>query len=122
MVRERRRRPCAPAHDPDDSQSSRPPAIPESSDSWRWSRTDLSTSVELSEDGDVILFHPTTAMCSAAVRGSRMVNNGRFYWELQLGARVFGTAMMFGVATRDARLEAADYKPLIGKYSYKLVH
>jgi SPRY domain-containing SOCS box protein 3 len=49
------------------------------------------------------------------VRGTRVLNNGRFFWELHLSRRIFGTSMMFGVGTQSARLHADSFTNLLGE-------
>ena len=33
----------------------------------------------------------------------RVLNGGRYYWEINVSQRIFGTSMMFGIGTRRAR-------------------
>lgn len=43
------------------------------------------------------------------------MNNGKYFWELRLSQRIFGTSMMFGVGTRRARLHADAFTNLLGE-------
>ena len=36
-------------------------------------------------------FHPNWSNGTAGVRGTRMLNGGRFYWEINVSQRIFGT-------------------------------
>ena len=42
-------------------------------------------------------FHPNWSNGTAGVRGTRVLNGGRFYWEINVSQRIFGTSMMFGI-------------------------
>ena len=42
-------------------------------------------------------FHPNFSYGTAGVRGTRILNGGRFYWEINMSKRIFGTSMMFGI-------------------------
>ena len=49
--------------------------------------------------------------------GERAINAHpltRFYWEIQVTDRLFGTSMMFGVATRNCAVHADSFVNLIG--------
>lgn len=65
----------------------------------------------------VVHFHPNWSSGTAGVRGVRPLDARRYYWELQVSQRVFGTSIMFGVATRDARLHADTFTNLLGEDS-----
>ena len=94
-------------------------------DKWGWSRTHRSSEVRVvGVGGHRAYFHPNWSNGTAAVRGSKVLNYGRFYWEVKLSERVFGTSMMFGVCTSKARLAADSFINLIGedKQSWGLSH
>ena len=42
-------------------------------------------------------FHPNWSNGTAGGRGTRVLNGGRFYWEINVSQRIFGTSMMFGI-------------------------
>lgn len=88
-------------------------------DYWMWNRRDRSHEVQIYGRGSntscLAYFHPNWSSGTAAVRGTRVLNNGRYYWELELSQRIFGTSMMFGIATRKARLHADAFVNLIGE-------
>nr|CAD7573204.1 unnamed protein product [Timema californicum] len=63
----------------------------------------------------VAYFHPNWSSGTAGVRGTRVLNNGRYYWEVCVSQRVFGTSMMFGVGTRRARLHVDAFMNLLGE-------
>lgn len=49
--------------------------------------------------------------------GERAINTNpqsRFYWEIQVTDRLFGTSMMFGIATRNCSVHADSFVNLIG--------
>ena len=45
----------------------------------------------------IAYFHPNFSYGTAGVRGTRILNGGRFYWEINVSQRIFGTSMMFGI-------------------------
>lgn len=84
-------------------------------------------------------FHPNWSKGTAAIRGTRILNHGRYYWEIHVSERVFGTryfvwsfngkyekinysflhcdSMMFGVGTKEARLHANKFINMLGEDS-----
>lgn len=61
-------------------------------DPWRWSREHRSSEVAVNGPlGRTAFFHPNWSKGTAAVRGTRVLNNGRYYWEIHVTNRVFGT-------------------------------
>ncbi|XP_063236718.1 SPRY domain-containing SOCS box protein 3 [Bacillus rossius redtenbacheri] len=85
-------------------------------DCWAWNRRDRSPEVRLYGPGPrTAYFHPDWSSGTAGVRGDTALGRGRHYWELRVSQRVFGTAMMFGVATRRARLHADAFTSLLGE-------
>lgn len=83
-------------------------------DHWTWDRDARSDEVRLYEP-HVAHFHPTWSSGTAAVRGTRILNNGRYYWELAVSQRVFGTSMMFGIGKSCARLHSNSFTNLLGE-------
>lgn len=54
-------------------------------DHWTWNRHDRSHEVRLYGTGmRVAHFHPNWSSGTAGVRGTRVLNNGRYYWEMQV--------------------------------------
>lgn len=85
-------------------------------DFWTWNRRERSPEVRLyGNNYRTALFHPNWSSGTAGVRGGRILNNGKYFWELRLSQRIFGTSMMFGVGTRKARLHADTFTNLIGE-------
>lgn len=85
-------------------------------DHWSWNRRDRSHEVRLYGPAlRVAHFHPNWSSGTAGVRGNRALGSGRYYWELKVSQRIFGTSMMFGVATRRARLHANTFTNLLGE-------
>lgn len=61
-------------------------------DAWSWNRRDRSAEALLSGPGNrTVHFHPNWSKGTAGIRGTRTLNNGRYYWELKLSDRIFGT-------------------------------
>lgn len=85
-------------------------------DYWTWNRRDRSHECRLyGSEQRVAHFHPNWSSGTAGVRGTRILNNGRYYWELRVSQRIFGTSMMFGVGTRRARLHVDAFVNLLGE-------
>ena len=61
-------------------------------DHWSWNRKDKSHEVRLNGPNDRIAhFHPNWSNGTAGVRGTRVLNGGRYYWEINVSQRIFGT-------------------------------
>ncbi|XP_053692125.1 SPRY domain-containing SOCS box protein 3 [Sabethes cyaneus] len=87
-------------------------------DKWSWSKRDRSKEVWLSgANNRTVHFHPNWSKGTAGIRGTRVLNNGRYYWELSVSQRVFGTSMMFGIGTKKARLHVNAFTNLLGEDS-----
>lgn len=85
-------------------------------DFWTWNRKERSPEVKLpGKNFKTALFHPNWSSGTAGVRGCRVLNNGRYFWELRLSKRVFGTSMMFGVGTCRQRLHTDSFTNLLGE-------
>ncbi|KAF4520697.1 hypothetical protein B566_EDAN006372 [Ephemera danica] len=85
-------------------------------DHWTWNQLDCSHEVRLHGPGHrSALFHPNWSSGTAGVRGTRVLNNCRYYWEVCMSHRIFGTSMMVGVCTKKARLHADRFINLLGE-------
>lgn len=85
-------------------------------DLWTWNRWERSPEVRLyGNNFRIAHFHPNWSSGTAGVRGTRVLNNGRYFWELHLSRRIFGTSMMFGIGTKKARLHADSFTNLLGE-------
>lgn len=74
-----------------------PPLHNYCTDYWTWNKRDKSHEVRiLGENFQTAFFHPNWSNGTAAVRGTRILNRGRYYWEINVTRRIFGTSMMFG--------------------------
>lgn len=91
-------------------------------DKWSWDLVHRST--EAIPFDNTVLFHPIQSRGTAGIRGSRILNNGKFYWELKMVDRVFGTSIMFGIGTKEASLHSDIFKNLLGQdiHSWGLSH
>lgn len=93
------------------------------SDDWSWDVK--SHEVKLCGPKQRIAhFHPNWSNGTAGVRGTRVLNGGRFYWEVIVSRRIFGTSMMFGIGTKNARLHVDAFVNMLGedKESWGLSH
>ena len=69
-----------------------PPLMNACEDNWSWNPKDKSHEVKLHGPKHRIAhFHPNWSNGTAGVRGTRMLNRGRFYWEINVSQRIFGT-------------------------------
>ncbi|XP_070072560.1 SPRY domain-containing SOCS box protein 3 isoform X3 [Drosophila takahashii] len=85
-------------------------------DNWTWSKRHRSKEVVLSgPNSRTVHFHPNWSKGTAGVQGKRSLNNGRYYWELHVSQRVFGTSIMFGIGTKSARLHANAFRNMLGE-------
>ncbi|XP_077991316.1 SPRY domain-containing SOCS box protein 3-like [Glandiceps talaboti] len=94
-----------------------PYELPDScEDNWTWSRKDKSHEVKLlGKRNRTALFHPNWSNGTAGARGSRVLNDGRHYWEIDVSQRIFGTSMMFGIGTKRARLHVDAFINMLGE-------
>lgn len=61
-------------------------------DPWRWSKAHRSCEVLVSgPTARTAFFHPNWSKGTAGVRGTKVLNNGRYYWEIHVTNRIFGT-------------------------------
>lgn len=85
-------------------------------DNWSWSKRHRSKEVVLSGPNfRTVHFHPNWSKGTAGIQGKRPLNNGRYYWELDVSQRVFGTSIMFGIGTRSCRLHANAFRNMLGE-------
>lgn len=60
-------------------------------DIWTFSQRDRSQEVYLTNNNKTTHFHPNWSKGTAGIRGTRILNNERHFWELKVSQRVFGT-------------------------------
>jgi len=92
---------------------------------WSWNALDRSPEVRVrGENRETVLFHPTWSNGASGVRGTRSMRHGVHYWEIRISSRLFGTSMMFGVASPAARLHVDAFVNLLGEdeHSWALSH
>jgi len=105
----------------EDFPPSPPPHPPklQCKETWGWNVHQKSHEVRIvGRDKESALFHPNWSNGTAGVRGSCVLNGGplaRFYWEMKISDRIFGTSMMFGIGTRRSRLHADSFVNMIGE-------
>lgn len=94
------------------------PLVNSCDDNWTWNTKARSHEVRLyGPKNRIAHFHPNWSNGTAGVRGNRILNNGRFYWELNVSQRIFGTSMMFGIGTKNARLHVDAFVNMLGETS-----
>lgn len=92
------------------------PCDPDYREDWTWDRRERSPEVHiLDNELKVVRFHPNWSSGTAAIRGTRILNNGRHYWEIMVSRRIFGTSMMFGIGTKNVRLQSETFTNIIGE-------
>ena len=85
-------------------------------DHWNWNNNDKSHEVQLSGAKQLIAkFHPQWSNSTAGVRGTRLLNGGRYYWEIDISPRIFGTSIMFGIGNQRARLHVDAFVNMLGE-------
>ncbi|RUS69451.1 hypothetical protein EGW08_022785 [Elysia chlorotica] len=85
---------------------------------WLWNQDDSSKEVCVTDEGGCktgVTFHPHWSNGTAGIRSSQPLLGDYNYWEIHVGNRVFGTSLMFGVSTRQARLHANEFKNMLGE-------
>ena len=93
-----------------------PPLSTGCNDHWSWNKRDKSHEVYLYGSKQRIAhFHPNWSNGTAGVRGTKTLNGGRFYWEINISQRIFGTSMMFGIGTKKARLHVDGFVNMLGE-------
>lgn len=94
-------------------------------DYWTWDGSRPIQDLRLIDpENRKILFHPNWSNGTVGIRGTKELNGGRYYWEIETTDRVFGTSMMFGIGTKKARLHTNGFSNLLGEdeYSWGLSH
>jgi len=89
---------------------------------WKWSKSNSSTI--LINNNKQILFHPRISSSTQVILADRpLPSNGKHYWEIFVPA-VYGTSIMFGIATNKQKLISSDFMDLIGidQYGWALSH
>ena len=67
--------------------------------------------------GREAIFHPSYSSGTAGIRGTEILSEGQHFWEIKMTTPVYGTDMMIGVCTRDAKLTHLrnQFASLLGK-------
>ena len=70
-----------------------------------WNKSDKSHEVRLyGPKNRIAHFHPNWSNGTAGVRGTRVLNGGRYYWEINVSQRIFGTSMVRALTIDSVRL------------------
>ena len=94
------------------------PLLDSCDDDWTWNPREKSHEVKLSggENNRTAQFHPNWSNGTAGIRGTKELQAGsRYYWEITIPSRVFGTSMMLGVGTKKTRLHIDAFVNIIGE-------
>lgn len=94
-------------------------------DHWIWNPNCKSCDAHLVDDVfKSVMFHPTWSEGTSAIRGTKVLNNTRSFWEIVVNGGLGGTSTMFGIGTRESCLGTNTFCDLIGKdeHSWGLSH
>ncbi|CAF0933222.1 unnamed protein product [Rotaria sordida] len=89
---------------------------------WSWSKTNSTTI--LINNNKQILFHPRISSSTQVILADRPLPlYGKFYWEIYMPT-VYGTSIMFGIATKEQKLTSENFINLIGidQHGWALSH
>ncbi|CAF2500614.1 unnamed protein product [Rotaria sp. Silwood2] len=89
---------------------------------WKWSNPN-STTILINHNKQ-ILFHPRISSSTQVILADRpLPSNGKFYWEIYMPA-VYGTSLMFGIATKEQKLTSENFTDLLGidQHGWSLSH
>ncbi|CAD6194562.1 unnamed protein product [Caenorhabditis auriculariae] len=98
-------------------------SLPESVEDWakglqpdQWTWTSEPNNMEAVVQGDRVTFHPVYAFGTAGVRGGKKLTATTVaYWEIEIAQPLYGTSVMFGVGTADAKtLARSQFIDLLG--------
>ena len=79
-------------------------------DHWSWNTKDKSHEVRLNGPNSRIAhFHPNWSNGTAGVRGTRILNGGRYYWEVNVSQRIFGTRYTIIIAWIQTLIEYSNF-------------
>ena len=85
-------------------------------DSLTWNLEENCKDIQLKgPEGKTALFHPGWSNGTAGIRGSKALNQRKHYWEIHVSERIFGTSIMLGIGTKDARLYANRFFNMLGE-------
>ena len=89
-------------------------------DTWSWDWVlGVSYMIRLSgAELRQVSFHDPYSEGTAGMRGTRKLNNGRYFWEIHVSDKIWDncTSLMFGIGKKSVRLEAKyQYKHLLGE-------
>ncbi|CAF1174781.1 unnamed protein product, partial [Adineta ricciae] len=82
---------------------------------WKWVKLHSTDSTTiLLDNNQQILFHPRTSSSTQVILADQpLPSNGKHYWEIYMPA-VYGTSIMFGIATNKQQLTSSSFTNLIG--------
>lgn len=82
---------------------------------WKWSKLNqINSTTILLDNNKQILFHPRTSSSTQVILSDRpLPTNGKHYWEIYVPA-IYGTSIMFGIATNKQQLISSSFTNLIG--------
>uniref|UniRef100_A0A1B6C1E4 B30.2/SPRY domain-containing protein n=1 Tax=Clastoptera arizonana TaxID=38151 RepID=A0A1B6C1E4_9HEMI len=78
---------------------------------WAWDKTVTTAATLLSKQNREVRFHPGYSSGTAAVRGDAAFLHGRiYYWEIKMLTALYGTDVMVGIGTKNAKLDKFAYQ------------
>ncbi|KAI5700150.1 hypothetical protein M8J76_012629 [Diaphorina citri] len=95
-------------------------------DTWTWDLQDINSHTTWVDEKTrrTVILHPNWSKGAAGIRGTRTLNHGRYYWELNTTRRTTGTSVQFGIGTKQARTHHEEFVDLMGndENSWALSH
>ena len=89
-------------------------------DHWSWNKNDKSHEVRLYGPKQRIAhFHPNWSNGTAGVRGTRILNGGRFYWEINVSQRFVYFYVISLMSTYLHKIFKTKFKLEIKNYQFK---
>jgi SPRY domain-containing SOCS box protein 3 len=86
--------------------------------SFNWDNSDNVDSKDLivyANEPQVVMFHPNKSFGTSAIRGSRpLAKNAFTYWQITISDRIFGTSIMIGIGSKEAKVKSIGYLNLLG--------
>lgn len=92
------------------------PFIEPQNDYWTWNSKYKSCDAHITDSScRSVIFHPSWSSGTSAIRGTKILNNTRSFWEIYVNGGLGGTSLMFGIGTRQSCLGTHTFCDLIGK-------
>lgn len=82
---------------------------------FKWDNNDNKDLIVYANEPQVVMFHPNKSFGTSAIRGDRpLLKNAFTYWQITISDRIFGTSIMIGIGTKEAKTKSIGYLNLLG--------